>query len=187
MKTLELGLLLALCAALGCQFDERCGKDDLEYARGLCSARQVDAGKPPPAPVPEAGTSSDAAAEPSQCEGACELIGRCIAENPMAAGFLADQLTMLGFAGSERAGCVTYCDANSAGAGDAEVLACLAAAEKTAMCDPSGLAGSLPAVNGVNGCCKNHADSEYCVAVCTALSTNPMAYGLVGNCKDVIP
>lgn len=186
------GLTLFLCAAaLGCQYEDRCGKDDLVYDRGLCFPPPAEAGAPKPTPTGDAGASdagsSDGATMPSKCEGACELIGRCIAENPMASGFLADQLTELGFSGSDRSGCVTYCDANSAGAGDEAVLTCLAAAEVDAMCDPAMLAGSLPAVQGVDSCCEGRADSEYCVAVCTALSSNPTAYGLVPSCADIAP
>ncbi len=188
MKTLKLGVALALCGVWGCQFKNRCGKDDLVYDRGLCSARPVDAGTPPPPSGNEGGSSDgDAGKGLSPCDGACELIGRCIGENPMASGFLAGQLTMLGFVGAERSGCVAYCDAHSAGAGDQAVLACLKETEKTAMCDPSMLAGSLPAVQGVDTCCAGRADSEYCVAVCTALFSNETAYGLVPSCADIAP
>lgn len=186
MSMLKLGLALALCGASACQFDDRCGDDDLVYARGLCTAPPVDAGPPPPPPpVAEGGTEAGAA--PSQCEGACELIGRCLAENTEAAAFLENQLPMLGFAGAEREGCVSYCDANSGGAGDEAVLACLKTAEASAMCDPSNLGGALPAVSAVDMCCEGRADSEYCVAVCTALSTNQAAYGLVASCKAIAP
>lgn len=179
-----LTVLSSLAAA--CQFEDRCGKDNLVYARGLCHAPPADAGAGGPAS--EGGApSADAGAASSQCEGACELIGRCIAENPMAGGFLADQLTALGFKGTEREGCVTYCDDHSAGGSDKTVLACLAKAEASAMCDSTMLAGSLPAVEGVDKCCEGHADSEYCVAVCTALSTNQTAYDLVKSCAAIAP
>jgi len=177
-----LTVLGAIAAA--CQFDDRCGKDNLVYARGLCHAPPAEAGTV--APASEGGAKAADAAL-SQCTGACELIGRCIAENPMAAGFLADQLTALGFKGTERDGCVTYCDGHSAGASDKTVLACLAKAETSAMCDSTMLAGSLPAVEGVDKCCEGHADSEYCVAVCTALSANDTAYGLVKSCAAIAP
>jgi len=181
----RLACLTVLSAmATGCQFEDRCGKDNLVYARGLCHAPPEDAGMGVPA---SEGGAPSADAALSQCAGACELIGRCIAENPMAGGFLADQLTALGFKGTEREGCVTYCDGHSAGPSDKAVLACLAKEEASAMCDSSMLAGSLPAVEGVDKCCKGHADSEYCVAVCTALSTNETAYGLVTSCPEIAP
>jgi len=189
MRILETTLTLTLCTfSFACQFDERCGKDDLVYARGLCSAPPPEAGAPmPPKPAADSGMSNDAAVVASPCEGACELIGRCIAENPMTSEFLADQLPQLGFAGTDRAGCVTYCDANRGGAGDEAVLACFDAAELAAMCGSSTIGDSLPAVQAVDTCCKGRADSEYCVAVCTTLSTNMAAYGFVPNCKDVVP
>ena len=184
MNKLELAVALTMFAAFGCQFEDRCGKDDLVYARGLCSAR--DAG---PAPMKDSGPPSEdpdeGGASESPCTGACDLIGRCIADNPMAAGFLAGQLPMLGFAGSDRSGCVSYCDDNRGGDGDTAVLDCMRQAEADAVCDQTNLMGSLPAVTATDACCKGRADSEYCVAVCTALSSNSAAYGLVPNCVGI--
>ncbi len=186
MNKVELGAALTMFAAFGCQFDDRCGKDDLVYARGLCSAPSVDAGPPPP-PVDSGARDSDSGGAPSPCLGACELIGRCISENSEAAAFLANELTAIGFVGTDRAGCVTFCDAHSSGKGDQGVLACLDMKQQTALCDQSMLAGSLPGVQGLDTCCMGHADSEYCVAVCTVLSKNAAAYGFVPNCKGIVP
>ncbi len=176
--------LLAFAAA-GCQFDDPCGKNDLVYRRGLCFPPEPDAAPPPPAS--DAGADGgDGAAGPLACDVVCDLFGSCLADNPMAAGFLMDQLPMLGFAGSDRTGCVSHCEMNTGGAEDPAVIACLAATDE-GMCDQSNLGGALPAVRAVDACCTNKTGSNYCIEVCTVLKTNPDAYNLVAACKVLVP
>ena len=174
---LALGWLLA-----GCQYDDRCGDDDLVYRRGLCFAPEPDAATPPPA-----SDAGDDAGDDAPCEGTCELFGRCIAENAQASGLLGAQLTMLGFAGTDPSGCVAHCDENRGGPSDDDVLACFAGENERAVCDASMLAGALPAVEAVNTCCQGRAESAYCVALCSVLQTNALAYGMVPSCSGVIP
>jgi hypothetical protein len=181
------GLLVGLLMALGgCQFKEKCGDEPYKYKAGLCYP--VDAGGDKDAAVdekeqdggpPEEGGVTGAA---QYCKATCDLTGACLADGPLG-GFLAQQLAMLGFEGTDRTGCVSFCEEHSSGEGDEQALKCVADAESDAMCSDTNY---MPSVDATNVCCKDHADSEYCVEMCKALQTQPLAYGMVPTCAEIL-
>jgi hypothetical protein len=180
--------LATVTVATACQFDDPCGKDPYEYKRGLCF------------PIPDAGKDEDASTDEDQkdsgpeeeggatgaaqyCKASCDLIGSCLADGNFGT-FLEPQLAMIGFEGTDRAGCVTFCEGHTAGEGDAEALECMSDAESKAMCTADDFTDSVTATNE---CCKGHADSEYCVALCSALRTQEVAYTNVAEtCDEVL-
>lgn len=174
--------MLGLAAA--CQFDKPCGDDPYMYQAGLCL--------PIPEPEKDASTDEEDSGPPGEggaggaaqyCKANCDLIGACLADGDFGT-FLAPQLEMLGFEGNDRTGCVSYCEDHSSGEGDEEALACIADAESTAMCSGADISDS---VNATNVCCKDRADSEYCVELCKALKTQDLAYGMVAaTCDGVL-
>lgn len=192
--------MLGLGLSWGCQFKDRCGEDPLVYRRGLCfepapppadaaldAAHDRTNDAAPTTPEGDSAIGEDGQAAPS-CSGVCNLLGRCIADNDQAAPLLADPLAMLGFAGTTTPeGCLQRCADNRAGPGDWASLPCFARSEATAQCDSATLSGALAAVDAVNACCMGRADSEYCVTLCTALQTSPVAYPMVPGCTSVLP
>jgi hypothetical protein len=184
-------LLAVVMVVSGCQFEKRCGEDPYMYKAGLCypivdagsgdkDSSTEEEGDEDAGPDDEGGTG-DAA---QYCKATCDLIGACLAESPVG-GLLVDQLAMIGFEGTDRSGCVSYCEDHSSGAGDAEALECFSDAESKAMCTPDEF--SSASVDATNECCKGHADSEYCVELCNALKSQPLAYDMVSTtCNEVL-
>lgn len=196
MSWLPLPCLLALLVAstaMGCQYDNPCGDDDFEYARGVCFPRV-----PEPPPVMDSGADDDAgdgdaaasdggeAASDPRCEATCDLIGRCVAGNSDTVAILGGELAQLGFQGTDATGCVDRCSMTNGGPGDDAALGCFQGQNQIASCS-QGLVGALPAVNAVNECCEDAMDSEFCTYLCGLLNGNPDAAGFFGSCMAFAP
>ena len=125
--------------------------------------------------IPEGGVeiSCGASSKPS-CQTNCQLIADCGAENTFVGGVISAELGIIGFRNAECDDCVTNCENNSGGAGDADVLACIDAAQATAMCG-QGLAGAQPLIDAINMCCTGATNSEWCGFMCNAISMNDLA------------
>jgi predicted esterase len=149
-----------------------------QTAQATCSDPPFDAPPPPQVNCP--------ASQDDGCREVCQFVGDCVVENDTLQPALHDQLVQLGFSGdgnTQCGGCVTYCDAHGTGA-DAQVLACFKKRQATAQCGP-GVEGVTPLVDAVNDCCKNHADSPFCVDTCTILLTQPLAGSFFPTCEEI--
>jgi hypothetical protein len=76
---------------------------------------------------------------------------------------------------------VTKCEGD-AGPGDAEIFTCLE--PYVSMCG-AGIAGFLPAANGLNTCCEGRTDSPYCTETCRILLTNDLAVDFFPTCLEL--
>lgn len=135
------------------------------------------------APLPEITCSASSTAG---CEAACQLMADCGAENRTVGTVLKPQLATFGFTASSCAGCITRCQSVGGSQANTAALACFKTAQAGAVCGP-GIEGSLPLMDAINTCCKNRADSTFCVATCTELNKNEAAAPFFPVCKAIAP
>ncbi len=116
----------------------------------------------------------------------CQSIADCVVENGSAAPILGNELSALGFSGTnygECAGCITNCeaDAKKGGAVDDGVLACYKTESAKKKCG-TGLAAAIEVSGYVNTCCLNKTKSEVCGRFCTAVMKNTVASTFFTSC-----
>jgi poly(3-hydroxybutyrate) depolymerase len=153
------------------------------FAELLLASPKGDAPAPlPPAPPGADGTCGEAAASyapPFQvtcgastvagCQGWCQRLADCLAENGTLGTRAAPALGALGFTATADpcAGCLATCEADAVGsAADAAVLACLEASR--AACGP-GFQGTA-AVEALDACCAGVTGSRVCGRACAAFT-----------------
>jgi poly(3-hydroxybutyrate) depolymerase len=125
------------------------------------------------------------AAPAGSCRETCQFMGDCIVENATVGPVFGPQLEMLGFEGTECGGCVTHCEAMAVRAGDASVMECMLERQSAARC-AAGIAGALPLVNAIEGCCNGRTDSGWCMDTCGIIMTNSAAASFFPNCEALI-
>ena len=120
------------------------------------------------------------------CLSYCQSIADCVVENGSVAPILSNEITTLGFSGTnfaECAGCITNCeaDATAGGSVDTTVLSCYntEAAKKTC---GQGLSAALQVADVVNTCCKDKTTSKVCGRLCTAIMKNSVASSFFTAC-----
>jgi hypothetical protein len=154
--------------------------------------------KPPLPPLPAGApvTCSDAAyvapplpaitcsGTPTGCQAACQLMADCAFENRTVGTVMKGQLASFGFSGTSCGGCMTRCQQAGTGAANAAVLACFQQKQASAQC-AGGIEGASPFMQAMDACCKNRADSTFCVGVCSQINQNEAASAFFPVCKQI--
>lgn len=135
----------------------------------------------PPLPAITCGASSTAG-----CQAACQLMADCVAENRTVGTSMKPQLASFGFSGTSCGGCIAKCQQNGGGAVNAGVLACFQQAQSVAQCG-GGIEGAFPMMGAVDKCCKGHADSTFCVGLCSSINQNDAAAAFFPVCQTIAP
>jgi len=135
----------------------------------------------PPLPAITCGASSTAG-----CQAACQLMADCVAENRTVGTSMKAQLASFGFSGTSCGGCITKCQQSGPSAANSTVLSCFQQAQSVAQCG-GGIEGSFPLMGAVDNCCKGHADSTFCVGLCTSINQNEAAAAFFPVCQAIAP
>lgn len=119
------------------------------------------------------------------CQGYCQFVGDCVAENATLEPALGPQLDAFGFSGANHgtcSSCTTQCETDSTvDATDAAVLSCFDKAFASAQCGP-GIAGAQPFIDAINDCCKDKTASGVCKRACGSIKTNSVAVTFFPTC-----
>lgn len=120
------------------------------------------------------------------CQVYCQNIADCVVENASVAPILSNEITALGFTGTnfaECSGCVKSCEADvtAGGSVDTTMLACYKA-EVASMTCGQGLAAAIKVADVVNKCCANQTKSKVCGRFCTTVMKNSVAASFFSAC-----
>lgn len=120
------------------------------------------------------------------CQVYCQSLGDCVVENGTVQPILQNEITSIGFTGSDQSeckGCVTNCeaDATKGGAVDTTMLECYKTESAAKSCG-TGITAAMAVADYINKCCKDQTKSEVCGRFCTAVMKNSVAAAFFTAC-----
>lgn len=146
-----------------------------EYVPNKCEL--LDGAMPPSEDGPVVAETS------AGCTDYCDFVDSCVAQNDTAAAAAPDVIAGLGIADDGAAACLSGCQADTGGAEDDPVTACVAEGRAEAACDGSdGLDGVIGSLGLLGTCCKATPDSPLCASICVTLTANDLVAGMVDFC-----